>query len=140
MGREVRRVPADWQHPKDAKGNFIPMHEYFPFDEEEIKEGLAEGWLTNTPPNYGWDVMPAWSDSERTHIMMYEDTSEGTPISPAFATCEELARWLADNKASSFAGMTASYEQWLHTCKVGSAVSAVFSPETGLVSGVEGGL
>ena len=25
MGREVRRVPADWQHPKDARGRFIPL-------------------------------------------------------------------------------------------------------------------
>jgi hypothetical protein len=26
MGREVRRVPADWQHPKDERtGHFIPL-------------------------------------------------------------------------------------------------------------------
>jgi len=49
--------------------------------------------------------------------MMYENTSEGTPISPPFETPEELARWLADNNASAFGGMTATYEQWLATCK-----------------------
>jgi len=49
--------------------------------------------------------------------MMYETCTEGTPISPAFATPEELARWLADNEASAFGGMTASYEGWLRTIK-----------------------
>lgn len=81
--------------------------------------------------------MTDWDDSECTHYMMYEDCSEGTPISPAFKTPEELARWLADNGASAFADMTATYEQWLQTCKIGSAPSAVFSTETGIISGVE---
>lgn len=26
MSREVRRVPKDWQHPVDKKGNFIPLY------------------------------------------------------------------------------------------------------------------
>jgi hypothetical protein len=69
--------------------------------------------------------------------MMYETTSEGTPISPAFATPEELAHWLDDNDASSFAGMTASYEAWLATIKRGSAPSAIFTPQIGMISGVE---
>lgn len=42
--------------------------------------------------------------------MIYETCSEGSPISPAFETPEELARWLTDN---SFGSMTATYEQWL---------------------------
>ena len=25
MGREVRRVPANWKHPKDEKGHFVPL-------------------------------------------------------------------------------------------------------------------
>ena len=25
MGREVRMVPADWRHPKDARGNYMPL-------------------------------------------------------------------------------------------------------------------
>ena len=129
MGREIRRVPADWQHPKDERGHFIPMYEHFAYNAEEIAEGS----------NYGCDVMmPQWPDAERTHLMMYEDCSEGTPISPAFATPEELAHWLVDNGASAFGGMTATYEQWLATCKRGWSVGSVFIPETGLVSGVEG--
>ena len=69
--------------------------------------------------------------------MMYEDTSEGTPISPIFATPEELARWLTDTKASAFGGQAATYEGWLRVAQGGWAPSAVFTPETGLMSGVD---
>jgi hypothetical protein len=26
MGREVRMVPADWEHPVDATGKYIPLY------------------------------------------------------------------------------------------------------------------
>ena len=69
--------------------------------------------------------MPNWPAEQRTHLMMYEDTSEGTPISPAFKTPEELARWLADNNASAFGSDTASYEAWLRVARGGWAPSMV---------------
>lgn len=25
MGREVRMVPPDWEHPRDARGSYIPL-------------------------------------------------------------------------------------------------------------------
>lgn len=82
------------------------------------------------------DYMPSWPAEQRTHLMMYENTSEGTPLSPAFATPEELARWLADNGASSFGDSTATYEQWLAVAKGGWAPSMVI--ENGrMMSGVE---
>ena len=163
MGREVRMVPKDWQHPKNEKGKFIPLLSGdFEQDDKEWNEGYAH-WLLGEVKDYatnGWspvddnhrwtrftdyhgsrpspeDYMPRFADGMATHLMMYEDTSEGTPISPAFATPEELARWLADSGASSFAGYTATYEQWLATCKRGYAMSAVFTLQTGLISGVE---
>lgn len=137
MGREVRRVPKNWKHPKNKKGDYIPMDESFPYNAEEVKEGLQDGWLKGKPPNYNMKVMPQWPASERTHYQMYEDTSEGTPISPVMETPEKLARWLADHKASSFADRTATYEEWLATIREGGAFSAMCSPETGLISGVE---
>jgi hypothetical protein len=82
------------------------------------------------------DYMPDWPEDQRTHYMMYEDTSEGTPISPAFPTPEELARWLADTGASAFAGQTASYDAWLRIARGGFAPSAVLSGGV-LQSGVE---
>jgi len=80
--------------------------------------------------------MPDWPEGEATHYMMYEDTSEGTPISPAFATPEELAQWLVDNNASAFAGARASYEAWLRVARGGWACSAVLHNGV-LESGVE---
>lgn len=166
MGREVRRVPADWQHPKQAVPDwrdgcmverYKPLHpgdRYRPRVDEWDEE--CAKWKAGWRPDYASeesramtyeqfagqrphrdDYMPDWPEAERTHLMMYEDTSEGTPISPAFKTPEELARWLADTGASSFGSSTASYEAWLNIARGGWAPSMVYTPTTGLVSGVE---
>lgn len=71
------------------------------------------------------DYMPEWAPGEATLLVMYENTSEGTPISPGFDTPEALARWLADTGASAFGNMTASYEDWLATCRSGWSVGMV---------------
>ena len=175
MGREVRMVPKDWQHPRDERGRYRPMldtsfsaalEQWRTVDLPEWIDGLrmweiegkvkisseqilpvsdviadakarAETWNpVPSHPDYEWwaggrprrpspvGYMPDWPAEQRTHFMMYEDTSEGTPISPAFATAEELARWLADNNASAFANQTASYDAWLSTINRGFAHSA----------------
>jgi hypothetical protein len=144
MGREVRRVPADWQHPKNEFDHYKPLYpgeryeaDATGFMEKANAEGLQEviDWYGQAPDQN--DYMPNWPASERTHYMMYEDTSEGTPISPAFETPEELARWLADTGASSFGSNTASYEGWLRVAKGGWAPSAVSIGGGPLVSGVD---
>lgn len=136
MGRQVRKVAADWQHPKDASGAYIPLREHFPYSEAEIAEGIRDGWLTDEEPLHGIPVMPQWPAAQRTHLMMYETTTEGTPISPAFETPEELVRWLADSKASAYADVTASYDAWLAMINAGEVPS--FGVVDGvLVSGVE---
>lgn len=147
MGREVRRVPADWQHPKyepwEGRQGYKPLYDgddyqsaHDGFLEKLKEEGLqaAIDWHGSAPDEN--DYMPRWKPEERTHLMMYETTSEGTPISPAFETPEELARWLADNGASSFGRSTATYEQWLPICEGGWAPSMVSSGGR-LMSGVE---
>jgi hypothetical protein len=166
MGREVRRVPANWQHPKVERPNYLKRcieERYQPMYDRPFGPAMREwyeawqAWERGEFPEYAseedrkltyWDrsgpppdpayYRPDWTDAERTHLMMYEDTSEGTPISPAFETPEELARWLADNNASAFGGDTASYEAWLRVARGGFAPSAVGAPGIGLVSGVEG--
>jgi hypothetical protein len=40
---------------------------------------------------------------------------------------ESLARWLADNNASAFGGMTATYEEWLSVARGGWAPSAMIT-------------
>lgn len=130
MGREVRRVPADWQHPKDERtGKYLPLYPGERYEESKkdweekfAAEGMqaALDWCGN-PPSLE-DYMPNWPEAERTHYMMYEDTSEGTPLSPAFATPEELARWCADNGASIFGHDTANYETWLRIAGGATAI------------------
>lgn len=172
MGREVRMVPPNWEHPKHwnphrRESVYKPLLResysvaFRRWREEELPEWLEnyDRWQAGLYRTYGdpnwkpipwnefaknertknirayedWagvcpaspdasDYMPDWSPEERTHYMMYEDTSEGTPISPAFETPEELARWLADNNASAFAGDTATYEQWLGMIRRGSSI------------------
>lgn len=143
MSREVRRVPANWEHPmredrpdchqalfegyNDAKAEFEAMWR---------KQGLQKAldWF-GVAPNQE-DYMPEWPDDERTHYQMYETCSEGTPISEPMETPEKLARWLADTGASAFADMTAPYEAWLAICQGGHAPSAVMFAAV-LKSGVD---
>ena len=60
-----------------------------------------------------------WNEFERVHppegegYQLWSTTTEGTPMSPVFATPEELAKWLYENRASSFGTATATYEEWL---------------------------
>lgn len=164
MGREIRMVPPGWQHPTDRKGNYVPLLKgpYSKFA-AEWDEG-AERWDNGEVLDYSrWperrtfkprdtdgtyeeyegsrpvqaEYMPEWPNGEATMLCMYENTSEGTPLSPSFATPEELARWLANNNASAFGGMTATYEQWLATCKSGWAPSAIIAGNH-MMSGVAG--
>ena len=158
MGREIRRVPANWEHPKNDKG-YIPLFNGFSKRWADWKEGQVQwdagmrtdfrgGWQPRRRAELSmsyieWDgkkpiaeeYMPEWLEEQRTHLMMYETCTEGTPISPAFETPEELARWLADNGASAFGDQTATYEKWLDCCRQGSVPSAVLS-SSGLESGV----
>lgn len=157
MGREVRMVPPDWEHPKNVHGYYKPLRgglyqDYHNEREADIAMYMKERGYTRPQaeeyvgmPGYQEDeFMPVFAEGTATHYRMYENTSEGTPISPACATKEELARWLADNKASAFGSNTATYEQWLGTIEQGYAVSMVqqLVPDGTVetVSGVEAGV
>jgi hypothetical protein len=155
MGREVRRVPADWQHPKEQvwdglSGRMVERYKplfvgsWYQTQVDEWDDECAK-WKAGWRPEYCTDAesramtyeqysgqrphrddyMPDWPDEQCTHLMMYEDTSEGTPISPAFATPEELARWLTDTGASANGSSTGSYEGWLRVAQGGWAPSLV---------------
>ncbi|MDI5965697.1 hypothetical protein [Streptantibioticus silvisoli] len=85
-----------------------------------------EAWEPTDPPaGDGWQL--------------WQTVSEGGPISPAFATPEELARWMASPEytwgASKHSAI--SYESALAFVNAGWAPSFVSTPQTGLVSGVE---
>lgn len=140
MGREARKVPANWQHPKDSSGHYVPLFGGSLSQRlAEWEEGAAQ-WAAGFRRNYlsdlpkfvpkqerhegityeKWagakpeaaDYMPDWSETERTHYQMYETCSEGTPISPVMETPEALADWLFANCASFFGDTTASRSHW----------------------------
>jgi hypothetical protein len=132
MGREVRKVRGDWVHPKKPSGAFRPLCEGYESAAKAWTESLQEKGLQETLDHFGDapnrdDYMPEWTYAEADHLMMYENVSEGTPISPAFKTAEELARWLSDNKANAGFSQKATYEQWLRMIQVGSAPTMVSS-------------
>ena len=70
-------------------------------------------------------------------FQMWENVTEGSPISPVFDSPEKLAKWLVKHDASASGSMTANYEQWLRVCKGGYAPTMI-SSSTGIQSGVAG--
>lgn len=123
MGREIRKVPAGWEHPRNARGHYIPL-----FDrdyESERAKWVAENatWENGTHPDIVRDPTlrvryplfaqwhgeapdpeshrPAWPDAERTHFQVYETVSEGTPASPVFASLDDVETWLREQGHSA---------------------------------------
>lgn len=118
MGREIRKVPRGWEHPKNWRGEYQPMHDrsYSKKAEEWLKNCLAWSkgehedqkeddiskkykyyweWTSNPPDkNY---YRPDWKEEEMTCFQVYENVSEGTPISPVFETKSEMRSWLINN-------------------------------------------
>lgn len=147
MGREVRKVPAAWEHPKDERGRSKPLYDdsFAHAAREWMDKAMAwdSGDVTDSDRKYRdeypfywqWSggppkeeyYRPEWTDAERTHFQMYETVSEGTPISPPMESPEALAHWLADSGANAGAGETASYEAWLRVCNGGYAPSMVIT-------------
>ena len=114
MGREIRMVPPNWEHPKDSKGNYKPMFKQtFKEAAEEWKDGFL-AWERGERPSYCskehendeyWEYESSPPDREYyrpeysedpTWYQVYETVSEGTPVSPPFATQEELIDYLCD--------------------------------------------
>ena len=92
------------------------------------------------PPGYQCNELPSWFHVREKDYgwQMWENTSEGSPISPVCDTPETLARWLVENKASAFGGRTATYDEWLAAIPEGYTPSGIYTPQTGLISGIEG--
>lgn len=143
-------------HPKDKDDQYVPLRDGAMYerrvrawDEEEEKWQLG---LRRDPDTRDWvpveaeflgmtyaecagarpdpsEYMPRWPAPECSHWQMYEETTEGTPISPVCSSAEELARWLTDHDANAFADSTTSYQDWLSLIRQGSTYSAVVTSE-----------
>ncbi len=104
-GREVRRFPKGWQHPRDDRGRHEPL----------------------LPANYVFDsdahraecggTMPTTEGltADQCEVAAYEAVSEGTPITPAFPDSAEgrlaLVRHCAEH-CTTFGSNRADAEAW----------------------------
>jgi hypothetical protein len=117
MGREVRRVPPWWEHPKNKRGGWIPMYDQDFMTARRNWQAHADAWASgrhpdlmllsvaeraacpryedwnDVPPNDPRWYRPAWSEDEATAFQLYETTTEGTPLSPVCPTLDALVEW-----------------------------------------------
>jgi len=104
MGREIRRVPSSWEHPKDIRSNYVPLFDQTFADAiwDWYKELVAwqvqprggfsfEEWVGARPNPGGY--RPEWS-REPSCYQIYENVTEGTPVSPIFMSLDEMYAWL----------------------------------------------
>lgn len=140
MGIAVRRVPSDWVHPKDENGRHVPLRNGLDFERRtrEWDEGAAKwqqglrkdldtgDWVLIEAHLRGMaytecagsrpdphEFTPPWPAHQCTHWQMYEEVTEGTPISPACVSPEELARWMADHEPNAGVSTLVNYLDWL---------------------------
>lgn len=133
MGRELKRVPLDFEYPLNKVWTgYVPsiekiksingIYEKAPYVKdcksiseicdkcnESIKncnEGVHCIWCNE-------DIRKEWFKEvpEGDGYQLWENTSEGSPTSPVFKTLEELCEW-CENNATTFAHFTASKEEW----------------------------
>ena len=113
MGREIRRVPPNWEHPKDDRGKYQPQmdsnyleslnewienHRKWEAGEDKDREESGCRFFAEwhgEPPSVAYYCN--YTSSEATWYQLYENVSEGTPLSPPFETPEELVEWLSIN-------------------------------------------
>lgn len=129
MGREIRMVPAGWEHPKDERGRYRPLYDasYREAAEKWVSEFLQ--WTRGEHPDQGkdwsggfyWEYAgsppeeemhhPAWTEPA-DHFQIYETVSEGTPVSPVFASRDALAEWLVSQGYSRAAAESFAKDGW----------------------------
>jgi hypothetical protein len=110
MGREIRRVPPNWEHPRwnddalrqdhigEYRSCFDRSYEeaaqawVADFNKWEPKCGCQYLWEYESPPNPKTH-RPAFTE-DPTWYQLYQTVSEGSPVSPPFETEEELIEYL----------------------------------------------
>lgn len=121
MGREIRLVIPNWEHPKDEDGRYIPMYEnsaqkeFLQWLEEyrnwvqqglakvieeqpELEYDFASPYVSfcnyyGSPPNPE-NYFPNWEEGSNTWYQVYETVTEGTPVTPPFSSSDELVNYL----------------------------------------------
>lgn len=127
MGREIRRVIPNWEHPKKEYrkgwGGAYEMR-YKPLHDQSYQDAIAawvagyQQWIRGQHPEQSrrnkdtsvdgyvdWfgnaprqdDHRPHWEPGVATWYQVYETVSEGTPVTPPFETKDELVEYLVAN-------------------------------------------
>lgn len=95
----TRKVPPNWRHPIDPDtGEFIGLFDHADYA-EHIREWEVDGAIPDEKPALA-EYMPQWPPEVATHFMLYETVTEGTPVSPTFATSEDLTAWVGGRRLS----------------------------------------
>ena len=110
MGREIRMVPPHWEHPKYEpsevnhawqRGAFKPLMQGYAEAAADFltmanEKGLQEAidYCGQAPDKN--DYVPDWPDGTATWFQVYETVSEGSPVTPPFATEAELVEYLVN--------------------------------------------
>lgn len=115
MGRELRRVPPNWKHPKTVKWTLRGREEvYVPLINRSYREAVEEwiagralwtqgkhpdqkdrayeDWAGDAPQRSAY--LPEWPEGSATWYQVYETVSDGTPVTPPFAKRMELVEYL----------------------------------------------
>lgn len=122
--REVRPVAKGWEHPR-TPGHYRDdgTLAYRPLFSRATLLEHAEERAANPEDNDGElgpeHYMPPIPEGQPYDYVLYETTSEGTPVSPAFSSLEELAAWCEDNPAE-VRGAQWTREQWLEVFRGGN--------------------
>lgn len=139
MGRELRPVARDWEHPRepgnysDGSPHYVPLH-----SREDLRHHLQdyaenpEDWENGAPDPA--DYMPEIPEGTPYGWQFYETVTEGTPISPVCATKDELAAWLSSPEAGRERLTPEVAAQFVAQ---GWVSSFYRSPGTGFVRGTE---
>lgn len=117
MGREVKRVALDFDYPIKVVwyGYLIGIPDNF---EERCPDNIYDKWekkiyasRIDPPKGEGWQ--------------MWENTSEGSPVSPVFKTPEELAKYCEKHVTTFGTSHFTTKEAWLKMIKIGFAPSGI---------------
>jgi len=121
MGREIRRVPPHWEHPRFTKSDARDPRDagqYKSLYDQDYDSAAAEWmdgldawrkgehkyqpcdyckhfWEYRSPPD-AERYRPRF-DQDPTWYQVYETISEGSPVTPPFATQDELINYLVNS-------------------------------------------
>ena len=126
MGRELKRVPLDFDYMKERVwyGYYLSLTTCKSTNREYCEQCKKMAQIKNIPMTDrgcpDWDRYLEEPLSKLKELLevpngegyqLWETTSEGSPISPVFETLDELCEWCEDN-ATTFAHSKANKEKW----------------------------